>query len=82
MLGSLTLVVTQPALAVDLFANGKDAIKETVGSDSTVETAILASGAVGAALTGFISKNWIGAIGGFAVGMVFWSVAAPLVGLA
>ncbi len=79
--GASMLLATHPALAVDMFASGKTAIKDTVGSDSTVETAILASGVVGAALTGFITKNWIGAIGGFAVGMIFWSVAAPLVGL-
>ncbi len=75
------LLATQPALAADMFASGKTAIKDTVGTDSTVETAILSAGAVGAALTGFITKNWIGAIGGFAVGMIFWSVVAPMVGL-
>nr|AKN39090.1 IncF plasmid conjugative transfer pilin protein TraA [Vibrio genomosp. F6] len=76
------LLATQPALAADLFATGKQAIKETAGDGSAVEVAMLGSGALGAAVTGFTTRNWFGAIGGFAGGMIFWSVAAPLVGLA
>lgn len=79
--GASMLLATHPALAADLFGGAKEAIKDTAGVGSGVETAILSAGVLGAALTGFITKNWIGAIGGFAVGMIFWSVAAPLVGL-
>ncbi|EGR7987629.1 type IV conjugative transfer system pilin TraA, partial [Vibrio vulnificus] len=33
------LLVTQPALAADIFATGKQAMKDTAGKGSTVETA-------------------------------------------
>lgn len=77
----LLIVVAQPAVAADLFASAKSAIKDTAGTGSGVETAILAAGALGGAITGFMTKNWVGALGGFATGMIFWNVAAPLVGL-
>jgi len=76
------IAVTQPAIAADLFVSAKTAIKDTAGTGSGVETAILAAGALGGAITGFMTKNWVGALSGFATGMIFWSVAAPLVGLA
>jgi type IV conjugative transfer system pilin TraA len=75
------LAVSQPAMAIDLFADAKTAIKETAGVGSGVESAILAAGALGAVLTGFITKNWIGAIAGFTVGIIFWNIAAPIAGL-
>lgn len=76
------LLVTNPALANDLFATGKATIKATAGDGSAVENAILGAGAVGAAAGGFMSRNWLGAVGGFAAGMIFWEVIKPLVGLA
>lgn len=76
------IAVTQPALATDLFAAGKTIINETAGDGSAVENAILAAGAIGAAAGGFMSRNWLGAVGGFAGGMIFWEVVKPLVGLA
>jgi len=79
---ALFLLMSHNAQAADLFSTGKQAIKDTVGDDSAVETALLSAGAVGAVITGFVSKNWVLAIAGFAIGMIFWSVAAPLVGLA
>ena len=75
-------LATQPALAADIFATGKTAIKESAGKGSMVETAILGSGLIGAAVTGFATRNWLGAAGGFVGGNILWSVGAPLVGLA
>ncbi|MEZ9133952.1 type IV conjugative transfer system pilin TraA, partial [Vibrio breoganii] len=34
-----TLLITQPALAADIFASGKQAMKDTAGKGSAVETA-------------------------------------------
>ncbi|MEZ8862561.1 type IV conjugative transfer system pilin TraA [Vibrio sp. 10N.247.311.51] len=81
-LSSILLLITQPALAVDLFAAGKTTIKDTAGDDSAVENAILGAGAIGAAAGGFMSRNWLGAVGGFTGGMIFWEVVKPMVGLA
>ncbi|MGR5392070.1 type IV conjugative transfer system pilin TraA, partial [Vibrio crassostreae] len=39
-----TLLITQPALAVDIFASGKQAMKDTAGKGSAVETAMLGTG--------------------------------------
>ncbi|SGZ09623.1 type IV conjugative transfer system pilin TraA [Moritella viscosa] len=75
------LALTQPALAADLFAGAKTAIKDTVGTGSGVETAILGMGVLGGAISGFMTKNWVGGIGGFVAGMIFWKFAAPLAGL-
>lgn len=75
------LLNTHPALAADLFATGKQALKESAGKGSTVETAILSSGLIGAAVTGFMTRNWFAAVGGFVGGNILWSVGAPMVGL-
>ena len=72
----------QPVLAADIFAAGKTAIKESAGTGSMVETAILGSGLIGAAVTGLMTRNWFGAVGGFVGGNILWKVGAPLVGLA
>ena len=85
-LGVLALVATHPTLAADaatdVFAGGKDTIKASAGKGSTVEMAMLTSGLVGALVSGWMSRNWFVAAGGFAVGNVLWSIAAPMVGLA
>ena len=63
--------VLQPTvLAFDIFAAGKTAIKESAGTGSTVETAILGSGLIGAAVTGLMTRNWFGAVGGFVGGNI------------
>ncbi|MCF7507127.1 type IV conjugative transfer system pilin TraA, partial [Vibrio sp. L3-7] len=36
-----TLLITQPALAADIFASGKQAMKDSAGKGSAVETAML-----------------------------------------
>jgi type IV conjugative transfer system pilin TraA len=76
------LSIAAPSLATDLFAGGKTTIKDTAGEDSAAEMAILTAGALGAAATGFMTRNWFAAVGGFAGGMIFWEVIKPLVGLA
>jgi len=78
----LLLIIAAPSLATDLFAGGKATIKDTAGEDSAAEMAILTAGALGAAATGFMTRNWFAAVGGFAGGMIFWEVIKPLVGLA
>ncbi|MEZ9692390.1 type IV conjugative transfer system pilin TraA [Vibrio lentus] len=78
----LSAALVQPALAADLFATGKDMVKETAGDDSGIETAMLGFSALSAAVVGITSRNWFGAVGGFAGGMMFWEVVKPLVGLA
>lgn len=75
------LALTQPALAADLFAGAKTAIKDTAGTGSSIETAMLGVGLLSGMATGYLTKNWLGGIGGFAAGMIFWKFAAPLVGL-
>ncbi len=46
------------------------------------ETAMLGFSALSAAVVGITSRNWFGAVGGFAGGMMFWETVKPLVGLA
>ncbi len=77
----LTYLLGADALATDLFSAGKQTIKDTAGTGSAVENAILASGAIGALSAGFMTRNWMGAVGGFIGGMIFWEVVKPLVGL-
>lgn len=77
----LLLCFASPSLATDLFAGGKATIKSTAGDGSAVEMAMLTSGALGGAVLGFTTRNWFGAIGGFAGGVIFWEVIKPLVGL-
>ncbi len=77
----IAVTISNPALAADLFTDAKGTIKDTAGDGSAVENAILAAGAIGAVAGGFMSRNWLGAIGGFAGGMIFWEVVKPLVGL-
>lgn len=79
---TLTIFLSNPAFAVDLFENAKDTIQKTAGDGSAVENGILAVGAIGAAAGGFMTRNWMGAVGGFTAGMIFWEVVKPLVGLA
>ncbi|ERB62555.1 type IV conjugative transfer system pilin TraA [Vibrio coralliilyticus] len=77
----LVLLAIHSALGADLFSAGKQTIKDTAGSGSAVENALLASGAIGAVSAGFMTRNWMGAVGGFIGGMIFWEVVKPLVGL-
>ncbi len=81
LLAASLFFFANPTLAADLFTSGKVTIQDTAGTGSMFELAILALGALGALVFGFISKNWVGAIAGFAVGVIFWNISAPLIGL-
>ncbi|QFT13604.1 hypothetical protein FIV04_26975 (plasmid) [Vibrio sp. THAF190c] len=83
-LAALFVLASEPAMAAatDLFASGKDMVKKNAGDDSGIETAMLGFSALSAAVVGITSRNWFGAVGGFAGGMMFWETVKPLVGLA
>lgn len=81
LLAVILFGIAAPSLSADLFSAGKATIKSTVGDGSAAEMAMLTAGAFGGAVTGFATRNWFGAIGGFAGGMIFWEVIKPLVGL-
>ncbi|WP_338728998.1 hypothetical protein V8687_23725 (plasmid) [Shewanella baltica] len=67
--------------AADVFAPAKNEIVDTVGTGSTAQFAILVVGLCAGALTGFLTKDWGKAIGGFIVGMIFINVTLKVVGL-
>ena len=69
------------AAGADLFAGTKDEIKASAGRDSGLWFAILVIGLAVGAITGFVTKNWAGAVGGFVVGMIFLNAAASVIGL-
>ena len=79
----LLMVFFVPTLAhaADPFAAAKSEIVDTVGTGSTAQFALLVIGLCAAAITGFLTKNWGAAIGGFIVGMIFINVALKVVGL-
>ncbi|CAH7260214.1 type IV conjugative transfer system pilin TraA [Vibrio lentus] len=81
---AVCVLAAEPAMAAatDLFASGKDMVKKNAGDDSGIETAMLGFSALSAAVVGITSRNWFGAVGGFAGGMMFWETVKPLVGLA
>ncbi|GIU52667.1 hypothetical protein TUM4438_45930 [Shewanella sairae] len=81
VLMALTMLFTGEAHA-DLFAGGKDQIKQATNSDSTLYLAMMVIGLAAAAVTGFVTKNWFAAIGGFAAGVIFVNVAMGIIGLA
>lgn len=65
----------------DLFQAGKDQIKSSTNSDSTLWFAMTVVGLAVAAITGFVTKNWFAAIGGFFAGIIFLNVAGGIIGL-
>ena len=77
----MVFFVPSLAYAVDPFVNAKSEIIDTVGSGSTMQFALLVIGLCAAGITGFLTRNWGGAIGGFVVGMIFLNVALKVVGL-
>lgn len=80
---ALLMIFFVPSLAhaADPFLDAKSEIVDTVGSGSTMQFALLVIGLCAAGVTGFVTKNWGGAIGGFVVGMIFLNVALKVVGL-
>lgn len=69
------------AAGADLFATTKDEIKASAGRDSGLWFAITVIGLAVGAITGFVTKNWAAAVGGFVVGMIFMNAAASVIGL-
>lgn len=76
-----TLLLSWDVHAADVFAPAKNEIVDTVGTGSTAQFAILVVGLCAGALTGFLTKNWGAAIGGFIVGIIFVNVGLKVVGL-
>ncbi|CAG17941.1 type IV conjugative transfer system pilin TraA [Photobacterium profundum] len=77
----VALAISQPALAADIFAGSKTVIKENADGDSGLYMGMTVAGLGSAALGGFLTKNWGGAIGGFVTGMIFANTAMAIVGL-
>lgn len=77
----VVLAVSQPAMAADLFAGAKTVIKENSDGSSGLYQAMTVAGLGTAAVGGFMTKNWVGAVGGFSAGMIFTNFAMTMVGL-
>ena len=69
------------AAGTDLFKDTKTEITASAGRESGLWFAITVIGLAVGAITGFVTKNWAGAIGGFVVGMIFLNAAAMVIGL-
>jgi len=67
--------------AADIFDGAKTAMQDNAGSDSAIYKAMLVAGLIAGALTGFLSKNWVAGIAGFAVGAIFLNIGMGIVGL-
>ncbi|ADT96700.1 MULTISPECIES: hypothetical protein [Shewanella] len=76
-----TLLLSWDVHAIDIFAPAKNEIVDTVGTGSTAQFAILVAGLCVGALTGFLTRDWGKAIGGFIVGIIFVNVGLKVVGL-
>ena len=72
---------TVHAAGTDLFASAKEEITSSAGRSSGLWFAITVIGLAVAAITGFVTKNWAAAVGGFVVGMIFLNAAASVIGL-
>ena len=72
---------TVHAAPTDLFAGTKEEIKASVGRSSGLWFGITVIGLAVGAITGFVTKNWAAAVGGFVVGMIFLNAAASVIGL-
>ncbi|MGR5282002.1 hypothetical protein [Photobacterium damselae] len=81
LIATVVMFLPQFAHAVDMFAGAKTEIQESTNSDSTLWFSLTIAGLGVSALTGFLTKNWPLAIGGFFVGMIFLSAAATVIGL-
>ncbi|PSU39912.1 type IV conjugative transfer system pilin TraA, partial [Photobacterium frigidiphilum] len=65
----------------DLFAGAKTVIKENTDGSSGLYQAMTVAGLGAAAVGGYMTKNWVGAIGGFSAGMIFTNFAMSMIGL-
>ena len=82
VLSAFMVLMPNMAHAADIFAGAKTQISESTNSDSALWFAITVVGLAGAAITGFLTKNWPLAIGGFFAGIIFLRVGAGVIGLA
>lgn len=69
------------AAGTDLFSTGKEQIKASTNKDSTLWLSMTIVGLAVAAITGFVTKNWFAAIGGFFAGIIFLNVASSIIHL-
>ncbi|GAB6264295.1 type IV conjugative transfer system pilin TraA [Photobacterium sp. R1] len=76
-----TLLALEPAFAADIFAGAKATIKDNTDSNSASYMAMTVAGLSVSAIGGYMTKNWVGAIGGFLTGIVFTNIAMTIVGL-
>ncbi|HIF9218430.1 TPA: hypothetical protein ACX6QF_004000 [Photobacterium damselae] len=81
LIAAAVMFLPQFAHAADMFASAKTEIQESTNSDSTLWFSLTIAGLGVSGLTGFLTKNWPLAIGGFFVGMIFLSAAAGVIGL-
>ena len=77
----MMMFMPSTAFAADLFKDTKTEITDSAGRQSGLWFAITVIGLAVGAITGFVTKNWAGAIGGFVVGMIFLNAAASVIGL-
>lgn len=66
----------------DMFSAGKQEIVNATNSDSTLYLTITVISLAVAVITGLMTKNWFGAIGGFMASMIFIKVGMAMVGIA
>lgn len=71
-------LIGNPAYAADIFAGGKQEIKDATSDDSTLYYALQGSAIAASAWFGIQQKNWFGAIGGFAVFQIFLGAAMAM----
>lgn len=68
-------LIGNPAFAADIFAEGKQDIKDATSDTSTLYYALQAFAICASAIFGVQQKNWFGAIGGFAAFQIFLGAA-------
>lgn len=64
----------------DVFGQGREMLLASTNQDSALYQFMLVGGLGTAAVTGFISRDWVRAAGGFCCGLIFMQFAMPLVG--
>ncbi|MBY7933086.1 type IV conjugative transfer system pilin TraA [Vibrio furnissii] len=68
------------AHAADLFASGKEMVKDSAGDGSTVNYIVILAAAFAGILVGIIQKNWVLGILTFFGANVFWAVSMGIAG--
>lgn len=81
LIAAAVMFLPQFAHAADMFASAKGEIQESTNSDSSLWFGLMVAGLAVSGLTGFLTKNWPLAIGGFFAGVLFLNAAAGVIGL-